>query len=64
MRFFANIQQGRRVKGKWRNYRMKRKDEAQMRHRIKTIVFKVVIEEVKQSVSAKTEKLKRFKNHM
>ena len=48
-------------KGRWKNIKFRRKDELRRNYSIKAKEFKMVIEELKQRMTAKAGKLKRFK---
>ena len=49
-------------KGRWKNGSTKLKCELTNKNKIKVKVFNTVIEELKQRISAKTLKLKRYKS--
>ena len=49
-------------KGRWKNGSTKLKCELKNKNKIKVKVFNTVIEELKQRISAKTLKLKRYKS--
>ena len=47
-------------KGKWKKDKKRKKEELRMKYRIKVKGSKVVIEELKQRISAKSERLRRY----
>ena len=46
--------------GKWKKDKKRKKEKLRKKYRIKVKGFKVVIEEMKQRISAKSEKLRRY----
>ena len=48
-------------KGKWKKDKKIKKEEVRNKYSIKVKCFKVVIKELKQRISAKCEKLRRYK---
>ena len=46
--------------GKWKKDKKRKKEEQRRKYRIKVKGFKVVIEELKQRISTKSEKLRRY----
>ena len=51
-------------KGRWKNGSIRLKCELKKKYKIKAKGFKTVIEELKQHISAKTLKLKRYKSRV
>ena len=50
-----------RFKGKWKKDNKRKKGELRKKYRIKAKGFKVVTEELKQRISEKSEKLRRYR---